>query len=63
MGWVKDTIKCLGACSIRLKFKCKSGCCASDCMLEETPNELSKQESSTSVEESSKSVGEQMSTV
>ena len=63
MGWVKDTIKCLGACSIRLKIKCKSGCCASDCMLEETPNQLSKQESSKSVEESSKSVGKKMSTV
>ena len=48
MGWFKETMKCLSACSIRLKVKCKSGCCVSDCMLEETPNELSKQSSSNS---------------
>ena len=40
MGWIKDSIKCLSACSIRMKVKCKSSCCSSDCMLEESPYKL-----------------------
>jgi hypothetical protein len=50
MGWLRDIIKCLSACSIRLKVKCKSSCCQSDCMLEETPERLSKQESGNSLD-------------
>lgn len=53
MGWFKESMKCLSACSIRFKCKskcCVKGCCISDCMLEETANELSKQSSSTSEE-------------
>jgi len=50
MGWIKDSIACLAGCSIRLKMKCKSKCCQSDCVLEETPGKLSKQESGNSVD-------------
>ena len=37
MGLAKDALRCLAGCMIKLKCKCKSGCCQSDCMAEEGP--------------------------
>ena len=54
MGWFKEVVKCLSACSIRLRVKCKSNCCESNCMLEESPHELSSQVSSSAVSEQAK---------
>lgn len=62
----KDIVKCLSACSIRLKVKCKSGCCTSDCMLEESPHKLpriSSVESTAKIESAIVDKGNKVSSV
>jgi hypothetical protein len=63
MGWYKDTIKCLSSCSIRVRMNCKSKCCSSNCMVEESGQQLSRYESSVEIKKDKSKSNEKISAV